>query len=69
MTNAAHNRFFAAGIPDYGTPSWSAAVLRHFVNPEHGLVLWTGLGMATAYASLSVWLGLMLGEWMRKIRR
>ena len=69
MTNAAKNRFFAAGVVDYGTPPWSPAALRHFADPEHGLVLWTGLGMAMVYASLSAWLGLLLGEWMRKIRR
>jgi hypothetical protein len=69
MTRASQNRFFATGFHDYGTPSWSADVLRHFVNPEHGLVLWRGLGMASLYAAISVWLGLLLGDWMRKIQR
>jgi hypothetical protein len=69
MTPAAHNPFFVAGYLDYGTPSWSAAATRHFVAPEHGLVLWLGLGKAMIYAALSVWLGLMLGDWMRKIQR
>jgi hypothetical protein len=69
MTKWAHNPFFAAGYLDYGTPSWSAEALRHFIAPEHGLVLWMGLGKASIYASISVWLGLMLGDWMRKIQR
>lgn len=69
MTRAARNRFFAAGFHDYGTPSWSAEAMRRFVNPEHGLALWGGLGMAMLYAAISVWLGLLLGEWMRKIQR
>jgi hypothetical protein len=69
MTPAAHNRFFVAGYVDYGTPPWAASVLRHFVAPEHGAVLWSGLGMAILYSIISVWLGLMLGDWMRKIER
>jgi len=69
MTKASENRFFATGIHDYGSPSWSAEVTRHFVNPQHGLTLWTGLGMAMLYSAISAWLGLMLGDWMRKIQR
>jgi hypothetical protein len=69
MSPAAHNRFFVGGVVDYGTPPWSAAAMRYFVAPEHGLVLWTGLAEASLYASICVWLGLMLGDWMRKIQR
>ncbi|KAA6459175.1 hypothetical protein DYQ86_18120 [Acidobacteria bacterium AB60] len=69
MSKASENRFFATGFHDYGIPSWSAEVTRHFINPEHGLILWRGLGMASLYAAISVWLGLLLGEWMRKIQR
>ena len=69
MSPAAHNRFFVGGVVDYGTPPWSAAAMRYFVAPEHGLVLWTGLAEASLYAAICVWLGLMLGDWMRKIQR
>jgi hypothetical protein len=69
MTKTSENRFFATGFHDYGIPSLSAEVTRHFVSPEHGLVLWRGLGMASLYAAISVWLGLLLGDWMRKIQR
>jgi hypothetical protein len=69
MTKAAQNRFFGTAYLDYGTPSWTAEASRHFIRPEHGLVLWRGLGMAMLYAAISVWLGLMLGDWMRKIKR
>ncbi len=69
MSKASENRFFATGIHDYGSPSWSAEVMRHFVNPQHGLALWSGLGMAMVYSAISAWLGLMLGDWMRKIQR
>jgi hypothetical protein len=69
MTKFAENRFFGAGYHDYGTPSWSAEVMRRFIAPEHGLALWGGLAQASLYAAISVWLGLLLGDWMRKIQR
>jgi hypothetical protein len=43
--------------------------MRHFVDPQYGLNLWSGLGMAMVYASISAWLGFLLGDWMRKIQR
>jgi len=69
MSSASQNRFFATGYHDFGIPSWDAEVTRQFVNPQHGWALWSGLCMAMLYAAISAWLGLMLGEWMRKIRR
>ena len=69
MTRAAANRFFATTMHDYGTPSWAASVTRHFVRPEYGWALWSGLGIAMLCAAISVWLGLLLGDWMRKIQR
>jgi hypothetical protein len=69
MTKASENRFFATGFHDYGVPSWSAEVTRHFVNPQHGWALWSGLCMAMVYSAISAWLGLLLGDWMRKIQR
>jgi hypothetical protein len=69
MTKAADNRFFATGMHDYGTPSWAASVTRHFVGPESGWALWSGLGIAMICCAVSVWLGLLLGDWMRKIQR
>jgi hypothetical protein len=69
MTNAAKNVFFGAAYLDYGEPPQSADALREFFRPEHGLVLWEGLAMAMLYSALSVWIGLALGRWMRKIQR
>ena len=69
MTKAAENRFFVAGYNSYGAPPESEMVTRHFFQSEHGLVLWSGLGRAMLYAAISSWLGLMLGNWMRKIQR
>ncbi len=69
MSKAAQNRFFGTGYHDYGTPSWSYEVTRRFLAPQHGTALWTGLGEAMIYAAVSVWLGLLLGDWMRKVQR
>lgn len=69
MSKASQNRFFGTGYHDYGTPSWSMEVTRRFFEPQHGIALWTGLGWAMVYAAVTFWLGLMLGDWMRKVRR
>ena len=69
MPRASQNWLFATGRHDYGTPSWSAEVTRRFISPEHEMVLWGGLAQAAIYATVSVWLGLLLGDWMRKIVR
>ena len=69
MSPASQNRFFATGEHSYGIPSWAPDVARHFANPQHGAVLWQGLAMAMLYSAISAWLGLMLGDWMRKIQR
>jgi hypothetical protein len=69
MSKASRNRFFGTGYHDYGTPSWSHDVMRQFLLPQHGFELWKGLAWAMVYAAISVWLGLMLGDWMRKVQR
>jgi hypothetical protein len=69
MTDAAKNGFFGAAYLGYREPPKSADALREFFRPEHGLVLWQGLAMAMLYSALSIWIGLALGRWMRKIQR
>jgi hypothetical protein len=50
-------------------PPTSKDVLRQFVEPEQGIVLWKGLFMAMLYAMVFTWLGLALGRWMKKLQR
>ncbi|HEY3455390.1 MAG TPA: hypothetical protein VGK64_12370 [Bryobacteraceae bacterium] len=69
MADAAKNAFFGAAYLGYREPPQAADALREFFRPEHGLVLWQGLAMAMLYSVLSVWIGLALGRWMRKIQR
>lgn len=69
MTKTAANRFFGTGYVDYGMPPTSKDVLRQFIEPEQGIVLWKGLFMAMLYAMVFTWLGLALGRWMKKLQR
>jgi hypothetical protein len=69
MTKSAENRFFGTSYFQYSEPSTSYDVLRRFVDPEYGVTLWTGLALAILFASLSTWLGIKLGRWMRGIQR
>ncbi len=69
MTNGAANRFFGTIYFDYNMPSTSYDVLRKFWLPEQGWTLWSGLLLAMVFASVSAWLGLRLGRWMRGIQR
>jgi hypothetical protein len=69
MTKAADNRFFGTTYFACAEPSTSYDVLRKFVDPDAGLALVSGLGLAMVFASLSAWLGIKLGRWMRGIQR
>ena len=69
MTKGAANWFFATMYSSYNMPSTSYDVLRRFVNPESGVTLWSGIGLAVLFACLSTWLGIKLGRWMRGIQR
>ena len=69
MSPAAANRFFGTHYIQYGMPSTSADFLRQFVDPQTSWELWSALLMAMLYASISAWVGLKLGRWMREIQR
>ncbi|UWZ82825.1 hypothetical protein [Occallatibacter riparius] len=68
MTTAAQNPFFATGYHAYFVPPWSAGVTRQFIRVAHG-VRFQGFGLAMFCAVISMWLGLKLGDWMRKVQR
>ena len=69
MTPASNNRFFATGSHPFSVPPWAPVVLRQFIRGDQPSMLIRGLGMATVCAAISVWLGLTVGDWMRKIQR
>jgi len=69
MTPASNNRFFATGSHPFSVPSWAPVVQRHFISSGQPSMLITGLGISMVVATTSVWLGLTVGDWMRKIQR
>jgi hypothetical protein len=69
MSHASQNRFFGTQYAGYFVRSTDADRMRHFVNVAAGLELWKGLATAAVYASLSTWVGLGFGRWMRGVQR
>jgi hypothetical protein len=69
MTKAAANRFFGTIYFDYNSRPDGWDRMRTFFQPEWGATLLSGLARASVYASISTWLGLKFGDWMRGIQR
>jgi hypothetical protein len=69
MSKSSANRFFGTMYFGYPEPPTSFDVMRVFRAPETGVTLWTGLAWAMLFASVSAWIGIRLGRWMRGIQR
>lgn len=69
MSHVSENRFFGTIYFDYSSRPDSCDRMRRFLLPDHGLTLYLGLLRATVYASLSTWVGLSFGRWMRGMQR
>ena len=69
LSHASQNRFFGTIYFDYNSRPDGFDRLRHFFRPDSGATLWLGLLRATLYASISTWLGLLFGRWMRGVQR
>jgi hypothetical protein len=69
MSKASENRFFGTIYFDYNSRPDSFDRLREFLLPDSGLTLVKGLVTASIFASISTWLGLKFGAWMRTIQR
>jgi hypothetical protein len=69
MSPLARNAFFGADYFGYNTGANSYNRLHLFLAPDSGIVLWSGLVRAALYASLGTWLGMLFGNWMRKVQR
>jgi hypothetical protein len=69
MSKAAANRFFGTIYFDYNSRPDGWDRMRTFFQPEWGATLLSGLARASVYASISTWLGLKFGDWMRGIQR
>jgi hypothetical protein len=69
LSKASENRFFGTNYFDYATPANDEDRLRIFFQPDHGLALIKGLGIASICAMASTWVGLSFGHWMRGVQR
>jgi hypothetical protein len=69
LSKASENRFFGTIYFDYNSRPNGPDRLRLFLNPDHGAILYFGLLRAAIYASISTWIGLSFGRWMRGVQR
>src|SRR5882757_3164387 len=69
MTDASKNRFFGTIYFDYNSRPMSWDRMRQWFEPDHGIALFAGLARASVYASISTWIGLLFGRWMRGVQR
>ena len=69
LSKASQNRFFGTIYFDYNSRPDGWDRLRQWFSPDHGVVLVRGLIEATIFASISTWVGLRFGNWMRGIQR
>ena len=69
LSHSSENRLFGTIYFDYNSRPDGFDRLRHFFRPDSGATLWLGLLRASLYASLSTWLGLLFGRWMRGVQR
>jgi hypothetical protein len=68
MTPLARNRFFGAHYMGYSTPAQSAYA-RHLFYPNETQQFWPGMLLAAFLSCLMIWLGLLAGRAMQKVRR
>jgi hypothetical protein len=69
LSKASENRFFGTTYFDYNSRPNGYDRLRMFFDPEYGAVLYWGLLRAAIYSSISAWIGLSFGRWMRSVQR
>jgi hypothetical protein len=69
MSKASENRFFGTIYFDYNSRPDGLDRLRQYLLPDSGAALVKGLVTASIFASISTWLGLKFGNWMRGIQR
>src|SRR5271155_1564061 len=69
MSKASQNRFFGTIYFDYNSRPDGYDRLRKFFDPASGMVLASGLGMASIYGMISTWIGLRFGGWMKTVQR
>jgi hypothetical protein len=69
MSHLSANRFFGTGYFQFNSRAGGPDRMRRFFQPDSGAALYLGLLYATLYASISTWIGLSFGRWMRGVQR
>jgi hypothetical protein len=70
MSPAANNWFFATNNFPYFDPPSSPSIRHVFVNWETTpAAFWTNMGLAFLVSVLSMWVGIVFGNWLRRVRR
>jgi hypothetical protein len=69
MSDASKNRFFGTIYFQYNSRADGFDRMRQYLDPDQGWLLYAGLLRAAVYASISAWLGLLFGRWMRGVQR
>jgi hypothetical protein len=69
LSKASENRFFGTIYFDYNSRPDGYDRLRQFFKPDQGITLYFGLLRAAIYGSISTWIGLSFGRWMRSVQR
>jgi hypothetical protein len=70
MSPAANNWFFATNNFPYFDPPSSPNIRHVFVNWETTpAAFWTNIGLAFLVSVLSMWVGIVFGNWLRRVRR
>jgi hypothetical protein len=69
LSDASKNRFFGTIYFDYNSRPTGYDRMRQWLTPDQGVALYTGLLRAAVYASISTWIGLRFGRWMRSVQR
>ena len=69
LSKASENRFFGTIYFDYNSRPDGLDRIRRFFLPDSGVTLALGLLRASLYATISTWIGLTFGRWMRSVQR
>jgi hypothetical protein len=69
LSDASKNRFFGTIYFDYNSRPTGFDRLRQWFYPDSGVALYAGLLWAAVYATISTWIGLLFGRWMRGVQR
>src|SRR5439155_1612815 len=69
MSPGARNWFFGSGYLNYFQGPTSFQALNKFAPMETGSQFQTNMMLAVPIAIVSTWLGLAIGDWLKRVRR